>query len=183
MLVGKLEDLPDSLTALSTTGILSNLPAKRVEAWIDAAVGADLLRPTEDAYRTLALTRRGRDVMTGRATDVEVTLPEPARPAARGKKRVPAPAADIGAPDEALLDRLRAWRREEAARRGVSAYVVFHDRTLAAIAARRPATRAALSEVSGLGPAKLEAYGRAILSLVAPGAPIDDGSLPFSPAE
>ena len=46
-------------------------------------------------------------------------------------------------------------------------YVVFHDRTLAALAAARPRDREALRQVPGIGPAKLEAYGDALLALLA----------------
>ena len=46
------------------------------------------------------------------------------------------------------------------------AYVVFPDRTLAAIAACRPRDRDALLAVQGIGPAKLELYGSALLELV-----------------
>jgi ATP-dependent DNA helicase RecQ len=44
--------------------------------------------------------------------------------------------------------------------------VVFHDRTLAAIAAARPATPADLALIKGVGPAKLAAYADAVLSLL-----------------
>jgi ATP-dependent DNA helicase RecQ len=172
MLIGRLDDLPESLTGLSTTGILSEHGAKVVESWIDAALGAELLSASDDVYRTLSLTRTGRDVMTGRATQVELTLPTPP-PAASGRRRkakgAPPPPGRTEA-DPALLDRFRTWRREEAARRGVPAYVVFHDKTLAAIAAARPETLDALGEVSGIGPAKLDAYGRAILAILTGGA-------------
>ena len=80
MLAGDLEGLPESLARLSTTGLLADIGAKRVEAWIDAAVGAGLLRPTEDLYRTLSLTPEGRLMMTGRPVDVAlVPPPEPAK--------------------------------------------------------------------------------------------------------
>jgi DNA helicase-2/ATP-dependent DNA helicase PcrA len=74
--------------------------------------------------------------------------------------------------DEALLERVKAWRRQEAAERGVPAYVVFTDRTLLALAeldhARaEPWRREDLLEVSGIGAAKLEAYGDALLELLA----------------
>ncbi|HYK41319.1 MAG TPA: ATP-dependent DNA helicase RecQ [Thermoanaerobaculia bacterium] len=168
MLTGRVEDLPESLAGLSTTGILSNETAKAVEGWIDSLVGAELLRPSDDVYRTLSLTRLGRDVMAGRLGSVELTPPraEPARersPARRRGKSVSAPSGPL---DEALLDRLREWRRDEAARRGVPAYVVFHDKTLASIASARPSGLSALAEVPGIGPAKLEAYGSAILQLI-----------------
>src|SRR3712207_8090620 len=51
---------------------------------------------------------------------------------------------------------LRRWRLERSRADGVPAYVVFHDRTLAAIVARRPATRAELAAIPGIGPAKLD---------------------------
>ncbi len=170
MLIGRLEDLPESLAGLSTTGILASESAKTVERWIDAAIGAELLRASEDVYRTLSLTHLGRDVMAGRTKDVELTLPEAPRARAarvRGRKGE-APSPSAGPLDEPLLERLRSWRREEASRRGVPAYVVFHDRTLSAIAARRPATASELSEISGVGPGKLSAYASAILALVGP---------------
>jgi superfamily II DNA helicase RecQ len=47
----------------------------------------------------------------------------------------------------------------------VPAYVILHDRTLAAIAQTRPATLAALAGVDGIGAAKLERYGDAIVAL------------------
>ena len=74
-------------------------------------------------------------------------------------------AADAGA-DPELLTRLRQWRAEEARRRHVPAYVIFHDRTLAALAAARPSNPKQLLGVKGVGSAKLEAYGDALLALL-----------------
>jgi len=68
--------------------------------------------------------------------------------------------------DPALVERLRAWRREVSAAAGVPAYVVFHDRTLAEIAGRRPRSLAELGQVPGVGPAKLERYGAQLLGLL-----------------
>ena len=161
MLTGDLEGLPEPLLRLSTTGILAGESARAVGAWIDAAQGGGLLAATDDVYRTLSLTRAGREVMAGRATEVALTLPQPARPRDEAQETVedlPAPAPGPG--DSARVQALREWRRLEAARRSVPAYVVLHDRTLAALAAARPSTLDALSEIPGIGPAKLEAYGK-----------------------
>ena len=46
-------------------------------------------------------------------------------------------------------------------------YVIFHDRTLADIARVRPRTRADLAAISGVGQAKLDRYGEAVLETVA----------------
>ena len=85
----------------------------------------------------------------------------------KGSSKTPVRPGDTG--DPASLEALRDWRRREAARRAVPAYVVFHDRTLAALAAARPATLDALSEIPGIGPAKLEAYGKDLLALFTSG--------------
>ena len=47
------------------------------------------------------------------------------------------------------------------------AYVVFHDVTLAEMARTAPRTLATLGEISGVGTKKLEAYGNAILKVLA----------------
>jgi ATP-dependent DNA helicase RecQ len=73
--------------------------------------------------------------------------------------------------EEPLFEALRAWRREEAVRQGLPPYVIFHDRTLAEIARHRPPDRAALLAIDGVGHAKLERYGEAVLRFcAAPGA-------------
>jgi DNA helicase-2/ATP-dependent DNA helicase PcrA len=66
----------------------------------------------------------------------------------------------------ALFDRLKEWRRKRAQTDDVPAYVVFHDRTLAEIAARKPGDRTDLATISGVGPAKLERYADEILEIV-----------------
>ncbi|MCB1054668.1 MAG: ATP-dependent DNA helicase RecQ, partial [Acidobacteria bacterium] len=128
----------------------------------------------------LALSDAGRDAMTGR-TRPRLPLPERAESPAAGPLSAPAlrvpaprtggagsdldPAGAAGA-DPLLFERLREWRAEEAKKRGVPAYVVFHDRTLSALAALRPADENALLEIKGVGPAKAEAYGEAVLAIL-----------------
>jgi len=68
--------------------------------------------------------------------------------------------------DAELFDRLRALRRELADERGVPAYVVFSDATLAEMAALRPRSIGELSSISGVGPTKLSRYGHAFLELL-----------------
>ncbi len=166
MLTGEIEGLPESLTRLSTTGILAGESARTVGDWIDAAQGGGLIAATDDSFRTLALTPAGRDVMAGRTPLVALTLPEPPRPRTKRRKLSKTLAAAAGPADPSRMEALREWRRVEAARRSVPAYVVLHDRTLAALAAARPSTLDALSEIPGIGPAKLEAYGKDLLALV-----------------
>jgi DNA helicase-2/ATP-dependent DNA helicase PcrA len=69
--------------------------------------------------------------------------------------------------DEALFEELRVWRAETAKAESVPAYVVFTDLTLQAIAEVRPTTTQQLLSISGIGPAKQEKYGDAVLGLLA----------------
>ncbi|EDY38025.1 ATP-dependent DNA helicase RecQ [Cyanobium sp. PCC 7001] len=71
--------------------------------------------------------------------------------------------------DDALVAALKTWRREQARAQGVPPYVVFHDRTLLELAARRPADLEELAGVSGIGAAKLERYGQALLQVLQAG--------------
>lgn len=68
--------------------------------------------------------------------------------------------------DTDLLDRLRTWRSAEARDQQVPAFVVFTDATLTAIAEHRPADRAALVGIPGIGARKLDRYADAVLGLV-----------------
>jgi RecQ family ATP-dependent DNA helicase len=71
----------------------------------------------------------------------------------------------LSAESEALAARLREWRAAEAKRLRVPAYVVMHDRTLNAVAQARPANPRELLQIDGMGPAKAEKFGAAILEL------------------
>ncbi len=66
-----------------------------------------------------------------------------------------------------VAEKLRAWRLERAREDGVPPYVVFHDKVLHEIAAVQPQSLGELSEIAGVGPAKLDRYGEAVLALLA----------------
>jgi superfamily II DNA helicase RecQ len=81
------------------------------------------------------------------------------------KKAAEIEPAQLSAEGEALAARIKDWRATEAKRLGVPAYLVLHDRTLTQIAQARPANPKQLLEISGMGPAKAERFGAAILGL------------------
>src|SRR5436190_9292542 len=67
-------------------------------------------------------------------------------------------------PDDPLYETLKRWRLETAKGEERPAYVIFHNSTLAEIVRRAPRTREELAAVPGVGPAKLERYGDAVLA-------------------
>ncbi|MBV9947380.1 MAG: HRDC domain-containing protein, partial [Myxococcales bacterium] len=66
----------------------------------------------------------------------------------------------------AVFERLRTHRAKIARARGLPAYVIAHDKTLIAMAARLPGTHAELLEVPGMGPARIEQYGDGFLDAI-----------------
>jgi DNA helicase-2/ATP-dependent DNA helicase PcrA len=70
-------------------------------------------------------------------------------------------------PDDPLYESLKEWRLRTARAEEKPAYVIFHNATLAEIVRRAPRTREELAAVPGVGPAKLERYGDAVLAALA----------------
>jgi superfamily II DNA helicase RecQ len=71
----------------------------------------------------------------------------------------------LTAGQEGLAARLKEWRAAEAKKLGVPAYMVLNDRTLTALVVSRPGNPRQLLEIDGIGPAKVEKFGAAILGL------------------
>jgi ATP-dependent DNA helicase RecQ len=125
-------------------------------------------------YQTLALTEAGAEVLRGRQ---EVKLRKDTTPAAarsgKAAKSARTPrggagavaAADLSPEQHELFERLRAWRKEAA--EGKPPYVVFSDATLREIVTTRPTSLDELSDVNGVGAAKLAKYGETVLALLA----------------
>jgi DNA helicase II / ATP-dependent DNA helicase PcrA len=91
--------------------------------------------------------------------------PEPvARTSSRSTSGGADPAADLDAAGQARFAALRDLRND--LRDGKPAYVVFDNKTLAAIARQAPTTLRDLGRIAGVGPAKLERYGDAVIALM-----------------
>ena len=134
-------------------------------------LAAGLLQADAQAYGALRLMDAARPVLKGEAT---LSLRKQARRMA-SKKSAPATRRSgdgpaLAAADAPLFDALRAWRAGLAREQGVPAYVILHDKTLRELAARRPADVADLLDIPGIGQAKVERYGEALLRLL--GGPV-----------
>jgi DNA helicase II / ATP-dependent DNA helicase PcrA len=90
--------------------------------------------------------------------------PPSSSPSSRSARTDGAP-TDLDAAGERRFAALRELRND--LRNGKPAYVVFDNKTLAAIARADPATLGELVRISGVGPAKLEQYGTAVIDLLA----------------
>ena len=121
-------------------------------------------------YPILDVTRRGRDVLQGIDAVVlkQIEGSQPDSPVTTpSRERAASVVALRASPaDPQLFERLRQLRTELAEEEGVSAFLIFHDKTLKAIAGHKPVTPAALLEIPGIGALKAERYGRRVLAVV-----------------
>jgi ATP-dependent DNA helicase RecQ len=172
-LMGKTKEPSAFEAGLSTFGVGREFSPTGWRELIDCLLFDGLLKEDPNDGRPLvglgdveqvrAVYRGERRVMLARRPEALDASTRSGRPR---KKRTSGDPIAIGPHDQALFEALRAWRLEEARRQHVPPYVIFHDRTLAEIAATRPGTRQALAEVSGVGEGKLERYGEAVLKVL-----------------
>jgi superfamily II DNA helicase RecQ len=174
--------------SLEAAGRLSR---SEFDALLGAIVRAGLIEMEEAEYekdgevrrfRKVRLTEAGREQRAGSAIELLISdgiveeftgraaapaLTKKARTAAVKQTETVAVPARLSAEDEALVVRLKEWRAAEAKRLRVPAYLVLHDRALTALAGTRPRNPKQLLEIDGIGPAKVEKFGQAILEICA----------------
>jgi ATP-dependent DNA helicase RecQ len=176
-LLGKTKEPSAFETGLSTWGIGAEFSPTGWRELIDQLLFEGLLREDSNDGRPLlglgdaegvrAVYRGERPVKLRRQPEAFDPTTRSGRPRkSKTRSGAAAPALAVKADDRNLFDALRDWRRAEAARQSVPPYVIFHDRTLAEIADARPGSLAALAKVGGVGQAKLDHYGEAVLEIV-----------------
>ena len=160
------------LTELSTHGLLNSHPKAWVLALLRRLITAGLVDLTTSEFPIPYLTASGIASMKG-DEPVRVLVPpaEAGRPRATKKERRRSERTPPDNVDPSLFESLRATRLDLARAKGVPAYVVCHDRTLAEIAAHKPTSMEALADIYGMGPARIENYGEPFLETVNAHAP------------
>ncbi len=81
-----------------------------------------------------------------------------------GSKRPKVDYKEVLKPEEfEVFSRLREWRKAVAEKEGVPVYVVLSNEQLAEMVRRRASSKAQLKEIEGVGDARIEKYGAALL--------------------
>jgi ATP-dependent DNA helicase RecQ len=172
-LLGKTKDVTPSEAQLPTFGIGREMSQPAWRDLFDTLIFEGLLREDPNDGRPLiglGDVEGVRQVYRGeRRVALRQTVDAPdggGRGGGTLRKRREGKALTIPADNQVLFEALRAWRKEAAQLQHVPPYVIFHDATLAEIAAARPATLVALGKAGGVGQGKLDRYGEAVLKVV-----------------
>ena len=147
---------------LSTWGIGADLGAPRWRSVFRQLVTRGYLAVDLDGYGGLRLTDACRPVLRGEETVLLREDPKEVRerPARRDRD------TEIAERDRPLWEALRACRKRLADAHGVPPFVIFHDRTLRDMLARRPRHEDELLQVSGVGESKRDRYGAEFLRVI-----------------
>ena len=169
-LMGQAKDgFDEDLSQQSTYGIGADLPKSGWNAVFDELLFTGLLAEGGELTRPFIHVPDHDAVKALFKGDTEVLLradPTIRRSRTRGRKTASVAFADLSVRDRELFDLLRNWRVEMAQAKGVPPYVIFHDKTLAAIATERPADPGELLQISGVGEKKAGRYGEDIARIV-----------------
>lgn len=167
---------------ISTYGIGRDLSKNDWLDLVDLLIAKNLLTKSGE-YNIITLTSLGREILANRE---KILLPIkfqgqssyflPSTNTSKAEyilhKKNPAdrivaekPAAD-DAEAERIIQELKAWRKRKANDMNVPTYIIFGDKTLLDLAAKKPKDKNQLLNVHGIGTAKAEEYGKSILRII-----------------
>lgn len=135
---------------LSTYGVLKHMNSKEVSNLIEFMISQELLAVEQGSFPTIYVPDGGRDVLLGKR---------------RVLRKGVVVTKQIAANDP-LFEELRIVRKSLADQAGVPPFVIFSDKSLQDMVARKPKDEQSFLEVSGVGANKLEKYGEQFLEAI-----------------
>ena len=160
---------------ITTWGIGTEYSKQEWLELCDLLIDEHYIRKTGD-YNILELTDAGKKLVASRA---ELKLPMRTTMRAysksstgtyntnvRGEKIVAEKPAANDELAEKIMNNLKAWRKRKADDLNIAPYMIFGDKTLLDLAAKKPKTRNDLLNIYGIGRVKAEEFGRSILQII-----------------
>ncbi len=166
---------------LSTFGIGADLGETQWRALLRQLIAREAIQVNAAHFNTLTLAEAARAILKGqapvwlrRASEKKAVL----RSSRASKGVATAPDGQpLSLGERECLAALKVWRTEQARAHNLPAFVILHDSTLRAIAARQPQTVADLDGIAGLGQRKRAAYGTELLRVLGTARGSDDRAL------
>jgi len=154
-------------TKISTWGIGTEYSKQEWLELCDLLIDENYIRKTGD-YNVLELTDSGKRFVASRST---LMLPmksviNRSFTNVRGEKIIAEKPAVNDERAEAIITNLKNWRKRKADDLNIAPYMIFGDKTLLDLAAKKPKNRGELLNVYGIGRMKAEEFGRAILQII-----------------
>ena len=160
---------------ISTWGIGSEYSKQEWLELCDMLIDEHYIRKTGD-YNVLELTDTGKRFVASRA-ELKLPMRISARSYTqtgiahynsnvRGEKIVAEKPAANDERAEKIISNLKVWRKRKADDLNIAPYMIFGDKTLLDLAAKKPKTRNDLLNIYGIGRVKAEEFGRSIIQFI-----------------
>lgn len=144
---------------LPVFGSMASHAQRDLSMWLGQLADQGLLERVGE-YQVLRLAPEGESWLRGEhAPALRLTHAGPAR-TRRGRSAG-------GSAEQRIFERLRSWRKEVAAARGVPSFMVLGDAALMELVERRPASLEGLLAVKGIGERKAQDLGTSLLEALA----------------
>lgn len=148
---------------LSNFGVGKGHPKEFWQALIRQLLAAGHISVDIQRYGALRISDTGRKILSGDAVfNYKKINSGSLLPSGKSQKSLP---KIIGVNGE-LLAKLKVKRLDIAREKRVPAFVIFSDRSLTEMAAKRPQSESQFLDINGVGPQKLKEYGKIFLSLI-----------------
>lgn len=151
----------------SAFGMLGDFTLSEVRDMVRQCIDDGYLDQSDGKYPVVSLTADGRQALSGSRRIVQQKVvaadPVPELPKRQQKRRAGAVDEDALRP---LFDTLRAVRLELAKDEHIPPFVIFSDATLWDMAALKPDSLDAMSQIKGVGSFKLHKYGRQFVGAI-----------------
>ena len=144
----------------------------QVKEVIELLASEGFLQVSEGKFPTVGLGERSHEAFMEDFTFSikqmkKSTLPKKGKAASSPTSSVTFGVGATSVGDDALFEELRALRKQLADAGNIAPYMVFSDRALRDMCARRPKDALDFLEVNGVGSRKLDRYGEAFLDAIA----------------
>ncbi len=145
---------------LSTFGIGEELSIEQWRSVFRQLIARRFLTVDMKGFGSLQLTELSRPLLQGE-TEVHFRKDEKVKTTPQKQRK------SLGeAGDAALLEKLKAHRKQLAVEQSLPPYVIFHDTTLVEMVQSLPSNPDELLQVSGVGEHKLKKYGDSFLAVI-----------------
>lgn len=148
------------LNTLSTFGIMADTPPEKIHKVVDFLIENGYLHQTDADKPLIELTPKSNAIIKERK---QIFMKTPTETPVKKEARRVDPVLEA----DGLLSQLKKVRSRLASEGSVPAYVIFSDAALMDMCRQKPNTPEAFLEISGVGKAKLEKYGKIFMDAIA----------------
>lgn len=149
----------------SSFGKLSDVPVYRIRQVMQFLCSSGYVFVTDDQYPVVKLTQKAADIFGQTPVVMKAAKEQEARIKKSGKDSQKKQAV-LQDTDYGLFEELRKLRLEIAKEQQVPPYIVFSDKSLRDMSARKPKTTTEFLQINGVGENKCKKYGEKFLAAV-----------------